>query len=42
MIVDVLMLLVTRSFLGGSGLIPVGEAASRVIFWALLVLSTVF
>mmetsp|Transcript_15230 Transcript_15230/g.33236 ORF Transcript_15230/g.33236 Transcript_15230/m.33236 type:complete len:562 (-) Transcript_15230:452-2137(-) len=38
-LVDVLMLLATRSFLGGSGLILGGEAASRAIFWALLILS---
>mmetsp|Transcript_13950 Transcript_13950/g.24880 ORF Transcript_13950/g.24880 Transcript_13950/m.24880 type:complete len:656 (-) Transcript_13950:52-2019(-) len=40
-LIDVLMLLATRSFLG-SGSIMGGEGTSRAIFWALLILSTAF
>lgn len=42
-LVDVLMLLAVRSFLGGSGLIlGFGMGTSRAIFWALLIASTAF
>ncbi|KAL9181903.1 hypothetical protein ACHAXT_012246 [Thalassiosira profunda] len=42
-LVDVLMLLATRSFLGDSGsILGWGHGASRLLFWALLIASTAF
>ncbi len=39
-LVDVLMLLVVRSFRGGNNILIGGEATSRFIFWGLLIAST--
>ena len=41
-LVDALMLLAVRSFLGGGGIAGFGPGSSRAIFWALLIASTAF